>query len=123
MRARLVEANPLAESMVNQAAVTCGPLVYCLESPDLPADVAITEVRLPRDAAFELVSLSAPLSNLRGLRGQVLIQPGPSANRNAPLYSPVNGTPTRREKLTLIPYFAWNNRGEPHMRVWLPLAN
>jgi DUF1680 family protein len=29
----------------------------------------------------------------------------------------------RREKVILIPYFAWNNRGEPRMRVWLPLAD
>ncbi len=24
-------------------------------------------------------------------------------------------------KLTLIPYYAWNNRGEPEMSVWIPL--
>jgi DUF1680 family protein len=24
-------------------------------------------------------------------------------------------------KIQLIPYYAWNNRGEPQMAVWLPL--
>ena len=43
--------------------------------------------------------------------------------RAAPLYAAVSAVPARREAVTLIPYFAWNNRGEPQMCVWLPLAN
>jgi DUF1680 family protein len=31
--------------------------------------------------------------------------------------------PARAVAITLIPYFAWNNRGEPRMSVWLPLAD
>ena len=30
-----------------------GPLVYCLESPDLPAGVRVDEVRLPRERAWK----------------------------------------------------------------------
>ena len=36
MPVRLMEANPLVEEDLNQVAVQRGPVVYCLESPDLP---------------------------------------------------------------------------------------
>ena len=39
MPARLMEANPLVEEDLNQVAVQRGPVVYCLESPDLPPGV------------------------------------------------------------------------------------
>jgi len=81
------------------------------------------EVHLSRQTAFELVSLPAPLDRLRGLRGEAVVRPGLSPSRTAPLYGPLSHAPSRREELTLIPYFAWNNRGEPQMRVWLPLAD
>lgn len=123
MTARLVVANPLVESMADRAAVLRGPIVYCLESPDLPAGVAIHEVRLPRDAAFEAVELPEPLNHLRALRGRVRVRPGPPASRATPLYTPASRAQAREETITLIPYFAWNNRGEPRMRVWLPLAD
>jgi hypothetical protein len=123
MQPRLIAANPLVESLVNQAAVMCGPIVYCLESPDVPAGAALHEIRLPFDAVFELVTLPAPLDRVRGLRGEMLVRPGLSPSRSAPLYGSISEAPARREKVTLIPYFAWNNCGEPQMRVWLPLAN
>jgi DUF1680 family protein len=49
MPVRLVEANPLVEEARNQAAVMRGPLVYCVESPDLPEGIRVLDVRLPRD--------------------------------------------------------------------------
>lgn len=123
MRPRLVAANPLVESTANQAAVLRGPLVFCLESADLPPGAALHEVVLPRDPKFELVGLPAPLDGVRGLRSEVLVRQGPEPSRTAPLYAPISGAPVRRGEVRLIPYFAWNNRGEPRMRVWLPLAN
>ena len=49
MPARLIEANPLVEETRNQVAIKRGPIVYCLESPDLPKDVACPGCRNPRD--------------------------------------------------------------------------
>lgn len=36
MQVTLLESNPLVEANKNQVAVKRGPIVYCLESPDLP---------------------------------------------------------------------------------------
>ena len=41
MPAQLIEANPLVEETRNQVAIKRGPIVYCLESPDLPEDVRV----------------------------------------------------------------------------------
>jgi len=49
MKPRLVEANPRVEEVRNQVAIMRGPVVYCLESIDLPDDVKIAEVHIPRD--------------------------------------------------------------------------
>lgn len=120
---RLVGTNPLVENTIGQAAVLRGPLVYCLESPDLPPDVTLHEVRLPRRATFAPLALPAPLNRALGLQTEVLVRPELKASRQAPLYGTVSTAPTRRIPATFIPYFAWNNRGEPWMRVWLPLAD
>src|SRR5439155_8121282 len=50
MTAHLIEANPLVEETRNQVAIQRGPIVYCLESPDLPKDVRVQEVAIRADA-------------------------------------------------------------------------
>ncbi|NUQ02203.1 MAG: glycoside hydrolase family 127 protein, partial [Armatimonadetes bacterium] len=47
---RKLVAHPRVEAAVNQIAVVRGPLVYCLESADLPSKVGLAETHLPRDA-------------------------------------------------------------------------
>src|SRR5205807_431233 len=41
MPVRILEANPYVEETRNQVAVMRGPIVYCLESTDLPEGVGI----------------------------------------------------------------------------------
>jgi DUF1680 family protein len=55
MEVRLMEANPLVEESRNQMAVMRGPLVYCLESVDLPAAVRLQDILLPAHTTFKLV--------------------------------------------------------------------
>ena len=50
MSAMLIEANPLVEETRNQVAIQRGPIVYCLESPDLPKDVRVQDVAIGADA-------------------------------------------------------------------------
>ena len=43
-------------------------------------------------------------------------------HRRTPLYSPLGSTraATQPADLTLIPYYAWENRGPGVMKVWIP---
>ena len=120
LRVRLVESHPLVEETCNQVAVMRGPIVYCLESVDLPAGVAIHEVRVPR--ALELTPRhdAQLLGGVTVLEGQARrLAAGDWEGRLYRDLAPGEGDPVA---LRLIPYYAWNNRGPVDMRVWLPLC-
>lgn len=113
---RLVVADGRVESARNQAAVMRGPLVYCMESVDLPAGVSLADVYLPRDASFVAVA-EAELWDAVALKTEAVHRPPAGAG----LYRPLPRQ-ERRVPVRLIPYFAWCNRGVTEMIVWLPLA-
>ncbi len=50
MPVRLVESHPYIEETRNQLAALRGPIVYCLESIDLPPACAMLDVHLGSDA-------------------------------------------------------------------------
>src|SRR5262249_59650323 len=50
MPAILLQAHPLVEEDRNHVAVKRGPVVYCLESNDLPEGVKLLSVAVPRSA-------------------------------------------------------------------------
>lgn len=119
MPAVLLEANPLVEEARGQTAVKRGPLVYCLESPDLPDGVRVPDVLL--SAAVSLAPRHAS-----GLLGGVTVLEGPMLARSAAawgeaLYRPRTAAETKEIRGQLIPYFAWSNRGPSEMSVWLPV--
>src|SRR6266542_3069138 len=120
MPVRLMEANPLVEETLNQIAVQRGPIVYCLESADLPAGTRISDVLIP--AGIDLVARYD-----RRLLGGVVILEGmaqarPAAKWNDELYREVQHATTAPLKIVLVPYSVWANRGGGEMSVWLPRA-
>ena len=50
----------------------------------------------------------------------VLKADGERREASSSLYSSQKPT-FKEEKITLIPYYLWGNRGETQMRVWLPV--
>jgi DUF1680 family protein len=120
LRPRLVEAHPLVEEARNQAAVMRGPLVYCLESTDLPQGVGVQAVALPRG-----VKLTPRFD--QGLLGGVTVLEGRAEAAADPpwgeaLYRELRPAASRPVDVRLVPYFAWGNRGKSEMTVWLPLG-
>jgi uncharacterized protein len=120
MTPRLVEANPLVEEARNQVTVMRGPLVYCLESTDLPKGVGVQAVALPRD-----VKLTPRFD--RGLLGGITVLDGKAEATADPLwggelYREFKPAAPRVVDVKLIPYFAWGNRGKSEMTVWTPLG-
>jgi uncharacterized protein len=101
MPVRVVEPDPRVDAVRGCVAVERGPLVYCVESADLPPETELEELRwdpsrepaaVPRpDLGDAVVGITVPV---------VGRQPGLSAGA--------------------IPYFAWANRGAGAMRVWIP---
>jgi uncharacterized protein len=120
METELIEANPLVEETLGQVAVKRGPIVYCLESPDLPDGIRITDVGIPTDATF------LARYDQRLLGGVVVLDTTFRAKSTAPwrnqLYREFTAPTYRSVKTKLIPYSVWANRGKAEMSVWLPLA-
>ena len=53
--------------------------------------------------------------------GCLPFDPAPGPDPPAGLYQDLPSEPPRPVRIRLIPYYAWNNRGEPKMTVWIPL--
>lgn len=121
MPVRMMEANPLVEETVNQVAFQRGPVVYCLESPDLPSGVKITDVRVPAGMRFFARFDPRLLGGVVVLDGKVLTRAG--EGWNGKLYREVLSDKFQTNNVKLIPYSVWQNRGPSEMSVWLPRAD
>jgi DUF1680 family protein len=120
MDVRLLQAHPRVEEARNQVAVMRGPVVYCLESVDLPEGTPVSEVCLPRGAALEPRHRTDLLGGVATLVGEACrIR---EAQWNDQLYRPLGVRSLERLPITLIPYYAWANRGPCEMTVWMPVV-
>jgi len=122
---RLTAPNPRIDAVRGCLAVERGPIVYCFEGGDLPAGADLADVALQTDTALADSGPVAPLGGMPGVSvsgvvrefdgwgqieyGDVRELPGTGS-----------GAPAR---LLAVPYFAWANRGEGGMRVWLPKSD
>ncbi|SHN13714.1 hypothetical protein SAMN05216311_105410 [Chitinophaga sp. CF418] len=119
MPATLVESNPLVEETRNQVAVKRGPLVYCIESTDLPQDQALTDIIIPANISLQSRPMQLANGHIVALEGEArLLQ---HTNWSNTLYRPLNAL-SKPVKVRLIPYYAWANRGSSDMSVWLPVS-
>jgi DUF1680 family protein len=99
-------------------AVKRGPVVYCLESADFPGQ-NVFDVTIPSSIKFQAIEMKIGNGNVMGLTGEAR-QLQKTSWKNT-LYKEVNTT-TKPVKIKLIPYYAWANRGQTDMTVWMPLA-
>ena len=96
-----------------------GPLVYCLETADLPGDVRLEEVEVdpavrpvpvPRpDVGDSVIGLTAPATRRRH---------GGTGTASGSLLSE-----TAAVEVGAVPYFTWANRSVEAMRVWIPVRS
>lgn len=112
MPVRLIAANRRVHADAGRVAVMRGPVVYCAEGADNGAD--LTSVVLPINAAFEIRNseLLLPMLKTKAYRPK----------ETESLYYDA-GDDYEEMPLTLIPYYAFANRGETEMQVWLLRKN
>lgn len=118
MPVRLMQTNFLVEETRNQVAVQRGPVVYCLESQDYPREVNIFNIVLPAKHDLHPKKQSIDNAVITTLEGTGYLQ-----NETEPafaLYKEVS-TELKPIPVKLIPYYAWANRGQGDMTVWMPL--
>ena len=113
MPVRFVRSNPLVREAVGQVAVQRGPFIYCAEEVDNGPNLHLLRLDPTASAIVEKAGdLGHGIMRIKIKGTRVLVESERS------LYS---SDPYRTEEctITLVPYFAWNNRRAGEMRVWL----
>ena len=117
MDIKLLEGNPLIEEVRNQAVVKRGPVVYCVESPDLPKNTSILDVYLPLKSKLKATYKKDLLGGVTAISGNFKLR----ENKKKGMYTELTDVKLKNKEVQLVPYFAWSNRGESEMSVWLPV--
>ncbi|MEZ0129746.1 glycoside hydrolase family 127 protein, partial [Flavobacterium sp. LBUM151] len=117
MTVELMQANPLVEEIKNQVAVKRGPIVYCLESDQLPANNSINEVILNANSTFTTNFIEIDNRKLLTINATLFLNQDVEWDKK--LYQPISAKKTKEYNLKLIPYFAWGNQGKGEMTVWM----
>uniref|UniRef100_A0AAU3I0H9 Glycoside hydrolase family 127 protein n=1 Tax=Streptomyces sp. NBC_01393 TaxID=2903851 RepID=A0AAU3I0H9_9ACTN len=121
--ARLTAADPRVDAVRGCAAIERGPLVYCLEQADHPGgglDGIVLDTARPLAVKQRPELLGGVTTVLAAGHRRELPDDGswwpyrPAGHTAAPAGDPV--------ELTAIPYYAWANREDGAMRVWLPTS-
>jgi len=100
MPIRRVLSNPKVKENIDKVAIERGPIVYCIESIDNEVK-SIFNIKLNDNTLLE-EKLHSDLLN-----GIVIIT------------GSIHNNDKNLEKIHLIPYYAWANRGKSQMTVWI----
>ena len=117
MDVTLVEGHPRIEELRNQVAIKRGPLVYCIESPDLPEGTRILDVYLRGKTDLQVNHRPDFLGGVSTIAGEVLLR----CDDGEGMYRTVKQPTWRSCETTFVPYFAWSNRGTSEMTVFVPV--
>lgn len=99
----MIQGNPKVKDQIDRIALQRGPFIYCLEQADNPdldfskvtfSESSMIESKLEPELLDGIVSLSL---TAEGEKKQIAVK--------------------------MIPYYAWANRGQGEMIVWLPTTN
>lgn len=118
MEIKLIEGHPRIEEVRNQVAIKRGPIVYCVETPDLPANTNILDVYFSGNAALTANHRPDFLGGVTTIDGELLLR-----KDNKPgMYRSVEKPDWESYKTQFVPYFSWSNRGQAEMTVFVPIV-
>ncbi len=109
MDIKRVVSRPEIKQDEDRVALQRGPIVYCVEGADNGGQA--WNVILPDNTSFETSFQSSLLDGV-----QVIQFNAPALQ----ISSDGQSVKSESKKITAIPYYAWCNRGQNPMQVWLP---
>ncbi|MGJ8762358.1 MAG: glycoside hydrolase family 127 protein, partial [Polaribacter sp.] len=118
MEPTFIEGHNRIEEVRNQLAVKRGPIVYTIETPDLPKDTSILDVYIKGDASLNAVHKPEFLGGVTVIETELLLREGKTDDMYQVTKKPVFKT----YKTQLVPYYAWSNRGQAEMTVFMPVV-
>ncbi len=117
MEIQFLEGHPRIEEVRNQVAVKRGPIVYCVESPDLPDGTDILDVYISANEEFTIDHDPSLLGGITTINTNLYIR----RDTNEGTYRVMRNPIWERHQCRLVPYFAWSNRGLSEMTVFMPV--
>jgi len=121
---RLTAPSPRIDAVRGCVALERGPIVYCIEQQDLVGGTDLADVAVdPAAVPIESGSVEQ-LGGLPGVKlaGAVRVPDGWSQSEYLDLREVPAAAPPAPTQLLAVPYFAWANRDEGGMRVWIPVT-
>ncbi len=109
----------MVEETRNQLAIKRGPIVYCLESVDLPAGTSLADVQVSGNVKLQPRFEADLLDGVTVPEGTFMSSTAGDWQRK--LYREFKRPKGYSIRANLIPYYAWSNRGKSELWVWLPL--
>ncbi len=117
MGIKLIEGHNRIEEVRHQVAVKRGPIVYCIETPDLPKNTGILDVYLNADSELKAEYKPNFLEGVTIIEAELLIR----EDKTNEIYQAITKPQFKSHKTQLIPYYAWSNRGQAEMTVFMPV--
>ena len=117
METKFIEGHPRIEEVRNQVAVKRGPIVYALETPDLPKGTAITDVYIGSNKELKPIHKPDFLGGVTTIETDLLIR----KDKLTGMYNEVSKPTMETYPTQLIPYYTWSNRGQGEMTVFIPI--
>jgi len=111
MKAQRILCNEKVAANRGLVALQRGPLVYCVEHPEVP-DVDIAGLILPDDAELTVERRDDLLQGVTVISGTGKASARTKDGKGKKIVDDL-------VKFTAIPYYAWSHRGKGPMRVWL----
>lgn len=121
MQVRYTIAHPFVEENIGQVAIERGPLLYCLETPDASVE-DLGDLRLPFNADFVTKPYTIANQKMVALETTALAFKKSNYDDKEALYQTLRSCDVEKVPIRLIPYFAWDNRGDGEMLVWFPVS-
>lgn len=116
MDIKVMEGNPWIEQTRNQVSIKRGPVVYCIESPDLPGETDILDVYLPASSSLTVEYKEELLGGVSVINTDVRIR----RDHGDGMYRELKKPEWESYSTQFVPYYAWSNRGKSEMTVWMP---
>lgn len=115
MPVQRVYSDPRVRANAGKTAIQRGPLVYCLEEADNGAN--LHQLLLPADRE---IALERRADGTLALKAEAVRRTGrPDARSGLYSYGRQGLYAEEKATVTMIPYYAWANRGEGEMAVWI----
>jgi len=117
MQPKFIEGHPRIEEVRNQVAVKRGPIVYCVETPDLPEETSILDVYISGESTLTANYQDNLLGGVTTIETELLLR----KDTPSKMYNTIKNPEWQSVSTKLVPYFAWSNRGMAEMTVFMPI--